>query len=253
MNTIMLEKHETIVICTIHRPAQLNAINTEVLLELQQMTREISQDASVRCLIIRGAGEKAFAAGADIAEMAQMGFEGAKQFVQLGCGVLQQIEDLRVPVIAAINGYAFGGGFELALACDIRLASEHARLGLPETSLGIMPGFHGAARLCKLIGYANAAELVFTAQQISAQAALEKGIVNRLLPTGELMDAALSIASKISENAPVAIRNVKRSMKKKEDAYQDNLLFAECFLTQDQKKGMRSFINKEKREAYLGE
>jgi enoyl-CoA hydratase len=251
---ISLSVEEGIAILKVNRPKVLNALNRATLLEIQRALKELEKDPGVRVLIITGEGEKAFVAGADISEMAPMNPKEALEFSKLGHETLSLLEEFPSPVIAAVNGYALGGGLELVLACDIILASENARLGLPEVTLGICPGFGGTQRLPRLIGKARAKELIFTGEMIDAKKAYEYGIVNKVVPQDKLLDEAKEIARKIAKNGPLAVRTAKRlvemgletSLRNGETMEME--AWANLFATEDQKEGMRAFLEKRKPE-----
>lgn len=253
MDTLTIEKKGHVVILTLNRPDKLNAINQTMITELHDALLTIQRDPLARCLVITGAGKKAFAAGADIAEMEHMDFFGAKAFAEKGCAVMHSIETLPIPVICAVNGFALGGGMELALACDVRIAAENAIFGLPEASLGVIPGFGGTVRLSRIAGHAVAAEMIFSAGTIDADCAKRYGIVNRTVPLHELMEYTCGLAGKISGNAPLAVRAAKRSMRLSQDIKMENMLFAQLFLTKDRQAGMNNFLHKKKTEHFLGE
>lgn len=253
MDTLTIEKKDTVIILTLHRPNKLNAINQAMITELHDTLLDFRHDPFARCLVITGAGNKAFAAGADIAEMKHMDFFSARTFAEKGCAVMHSIETLPIPVIGAINGFALGGGMELALACDIRLASENAIFGLPETSLGVIPGFGGTVRLANIAGHAVAAEMIFSGNTINAESAKRYGIVNHITKPHELMEYACGLADTISHNAPAAVRAAKRSMRLSQDIKMENMLFAQLFLTKDQRTGMDNFLHKKKTEHFSGE
>lgn len=253
METIQLEKGGGVAVLELYRPHALNALNTEMLRELDATLTELEQDKEVRCLVITGSGERAFAAGADIAEMADMNEQEAKEFAKFGCDVFDKLENLHCPVIAAVNGFCLGGGMELALACDMRLASMSAKFGLPEVTLGVMPGFGGTRRLAKLAGTGTASEMMFTGGVVDAQYALEKGIVNSCCEDDELRGIARNLAEKIAKNAPIAIAAAKKSMWHAGATEVENTLFAALFDTKDQKTGMHNFVNKIKTERFDGE
>jgi len=251
---ISVSLEEGIAILKINRPKVLNALNRATLLEIQRALKELEKDPEVRVLIITGEGEKAFVAGADISEMAPMNPKEALEFSKLGHETLNLIEEFPSPVIAAVNGYALGGGLELVLACDIILASENARLGLPEVTLGICPGFGGTQRLPRLIGKARAKELIFTGEMIDAKKAYEFGIVNKVVPQDKLLDEAKEIARKIAKNGPLAVRAAKRLVEKGLETSLRNgeameiEAWANLFATEDQKEGMKAFLEKRKPE-----
>lgn len=238
---------------TINRPAQLNSLNSEVIKEIDEQIEKISNMNDLRVLIITGAG-KSFVAGADISEMSNLDYDGGIEFGKSGASLFRKIENLEIPVIAAVNGFALGGGCELALACDIRLASENAKFGQPEVGLGITPGFSGTQRLPRVIGLGKAKEMIYTGKIITAREALELGLVNYVFPVEELLEKAFEMAQKISLNAPIAVKYSKKAINEGHDLTIDegiNLeikLFASCFQTQDQKMGMNAFLNKTKPE-----
>jgi enoyl-CoA hydratase len=234
---------------TITRPDSLNALNAEVLTEIKGAVEETAGTSGVRCLVVTGAG-KAFVAGADISEMLEMGPEEAKEFSRLGHKTLGMLESLPCPVIAAVNGFALGGGCELALACDFIYASEKAKFGQPEVKLGVIPGFGGTQRLARRVGVGMARELVFTGAVISAAEALRIGLVNRVLPPAELLEATQKVALTISEMGPLAVTSAKRIILEGADLDLDAAnarevdLFAACFGSEDQREGMDAFLNK---------
>lgn len=248
---VMIE--EGIGILTINRPEALNALNTEVLEELGEAMLELDADPEVKVCIITGEG-KSFVAGADIAEMVQMDSLEGREFGLMGNAVFSAIEELEKPVIAAINGFALGGGCELALACDIRLASEKAKLGQPEVGLGITPGFGGTQRLVRAIGPARAKELIFTGKMINANEAHAIGLVNHVYPVESLMEEAKKMAKQIANNAPLAVQFCKRAINEgsemdlKHGLEMEANLFGLCFSTRDQKEGMEAFLDKRKVE-----
>lgn len=249
---VLLTGENEIGILTIHRPKALNALNSETLLEIQAALRETENHPEWKVLILTGAGEKAFVAGADIAEMRGMNSMEALNFSKLGHLTLRMIQDLDRPVIAAVNGYALGGGTEIALACDFIYASENAKFGLPETTLGVFPGFGGTQRLSRLIGKAKAKELIFTGKMVSAQEAYEMGLVNRVFPSASLMDETKKVASQIASNGPVAVRLAKMvidggyHMELGEACSLESYAFGITFTTEDQKEGMSAFLEKRK-------
>lgn len=246
------ERRGDVLIMTISAPRSLNALNSAILDEIEAYVDFIPADA--RVLIITGDGPKAFVAGADIAEMANKSEAEGLAFGQHGAEVFRKIEDLSIPVIAAVNGFALGGGCELAMACDIRVASDNAVFGQPEVKLGIIPGFSGTYRLAKLVGQGMAKDLIYTGRNIKADEALRVGLVNAVLPQAELMDYAMGLASKIVANAPLAVAAAKQSINRNYDMDRnealalENRLFAGCFATNDQKEGMAAFLGKRKAE-----
>lgn len=237
---------------TIERPEALNALNQPLLLELDEILTRVANEPKLKVLVITGKG-RAFVAGADIAAMHHMPLEEAEEFTLLGQRIFSKLAALPQPTIAAINGFALGGGLELALACDLRMASEKAKLGQPEIGLGIIPGFGATQRLPRLIGSARAKEMLFTGASISASEAMALGLVNRLLPPDELLDAALALAGDIAKHSFVILRHLKTAVDEGADMTLAEGLtveaeqFAACFATHDQKEGMSAFL--EKRQA----
>jgi len=248
---------EGVLTIVIDRPAQLNALNREVLAELDQVIDEAEKDASVRAIILTGEG-KAFVAGADISAMVGMDGPQALDFANFGQKVFSKIENLQKIIIAAINGFALGGGFEVALACDIIYASDKAKLGFPEVTLGIHPGFGGTQRTAKLVGLAKAKELVCTGKTIGAQEAFEMGLVNKVVPHDQLMVEVMALAEKIKSNGPFCLRLAKECINKsisldnKEGLALEAKDFGLCFGTKDQKEGMTAFVERRK-PAFKGE
>jgi enoyl-CoA hydratase len=240
---------------TIARPEKLNALNPQVVEEIRSAVIEVRTSATVRCLIVTGAGDKAFVAGADIAAMKDLDEAGARSFAEAGHNALAAIEALHVPAIAAVNGFALGGGCELALACDFIYASDKAKFGQPEVKLGVIPGFGGTQRLARRVGIAKARELVYTGTTIGAEEALRIGLANKVVPAAELMQAAQETAATIAAMGPLAVHEAKRVLLEGEELplAQANTLeiaaFARCFRTQDQKEGMTAFL--EKRAAHF--
>ena len=251
MSFVTALQEGTILTLTLDRPAALNALNAQVLDDIDRALDNLDL-AAVRCLIFTGAGDKAFAAGADIAAMANMTPEEAAGFSRRGNEVFRRIETFPLPTIAAVNGYALGGGCELSMACDIRLCSENAVFGQPEVTLGITPGFGGTQRLMRLIGIGRAKELIFSARNVKAAEALSLGLVNAVYPPEELLSAATKLAQRIAKNAPIAVRACKAAMNEGIDLPMDEAVAAEvrefsgCFETEDQKRGMAGFLNKQK-------
>ena len=243
---------EGVALLTINSPATLNALNSTLLAELDDFVMSLDP-AEVRLLVITGEG-KAFVAGADISEMAHLSEAEGLAFGQRGSRVFKKIEDLPFPVIAAINGFALGGGCELAMACDIRIASKKARFGQPEVGLGIIPGFSGTYRLPKLVGQGVAKELIYTGKMIDADEALRIGLVNSVVVHEELMDAVNLTVDQILKNAPLAVSFAKSCINENYDLDVDesieleNRYFSKCFATADQKEGMDAFLNKRKAE-----
>ena len=253
---LKIERQDGITVMKISAPKSLNALNSTILKEIDSFMSGL--DNTTRVLIITGDGEKSFVAGADISEMAHLNEPQGFEFGRLGAQVFRKIETLPIPVIAAVNGFALGGGCELAMACDIRIASVKAKFGQPEVGLGIIPGFSGTHRLPKLIGQGYAKEMIYTGKVIRADEALRIGLVNAIYEPEELIDKALEMAAMMLKNAPVAIRLAKQSINEGYDLDADgaialeNKLFGQCFATKDQKEGMDAFLNKRKAD-FIGE
>ncbi len=256
MEFIKYETEGQIALLTIDRPKALNALNSNVLEELDQAIDAVDLQV-VRVLIITGSGEKSFVAGADIAEMSNLTKEEGFAFAKKGNDIFRKIESLPIPVIAAVNGFALGGGCELSLACDIRICSENAVFGQPEAGLGITPGFGGTQRLARIIGIGRAKELIFSTSNIKADEAYRVGLVNHVYPVEELLPQAKKLASKIAANAPIAVRNCKKAIN---DGLQTDIdsaivieenLFGDCFETHDQKEGMGAFLEKRKEKNFI--
>lgn len=251
MAFVTTEVKGAVEVITIDRPQALNALNPEVLADLKAAFEAVDQK-SIRCIVLTGAGEKSFVAGADIGAMSTMTKAEGEAFSKLGNDLFLQIESFPIPVIAAVNGFALGGGNELAMSCDIRVCSDNAMFGQPEVGLGITPGFGGTQRLARLVGMGMAKQLVYSAFNVKADEALRIGLVNAVYPQAELMDNALKLATKIASNAPIAVRHCKQAMNEgielpidKAVAVEEKL-FGECFETHDQKEGMGCFLSKEK-------
>ena len=248
---LLFTNEEGIGILTMNRPKALNALNSETLRELSQLLDEIANDDSVKVLIITGA-EKAFVAGADITEMLHMSSAQGRTFGLLGQATFNKIENMPKPVIAAINGFALGGGCELAMACDIRIASEKAKFGQPEVGLGIVPGFAGTQRLPRLVGKGRAKEILFTGEMFDAQEAYRIGLVNKVVAPEELMEAAKTMARKILKNAPYAVALCKAAVNLGLDVSLDAgqeyeaTLFGVTCSTEDKKEVMGAFVEKRK-------
>lgn len=251
MEFITYEVEGQVGIITINRPKALNALNSAVLDELDATIDGVDLDA-VRCLILTGAGEKSFVAGADIAEMSTLTKEEGEAFGKKGNDIFRKIETLPIPVIAAVNGFALGGGCEISMSCDIRICSDNAVFGQPEVGLGITPGFGGTQRLARLVGPGMAKQMIYTARNIKADEAYRIGLVNAVYPQEELMPAAKKMAAGIAKNAPIAVRNCKKAINEGLDADMDQAivieekLFGDCFETEDQKYGMAFFLDKNK-------
>jgi enoyl-CoA hydratase len=254
---LLVDVSDKIATVTINRPKSLNALNRETIQELSAALEEFARHAEVGVVLLTGAGEKAFVAGADISEMRGYTPTQALDFALFGQGVLSFMEQMAQPVIGVINGYALGGGCELAMACDILVAADSARFGQPEVNLGILPGYGGTQRLPRLVGRNLAKELVLTGEMISAQRAYEIGLVNRVVPQADLMNTARGIAERILSKGPVAVKLAKMAMNRGLDLDLGNACaleanaFALVFSTDDRAEGMSAFL--EKREAkFLG-
>lgn len=246
---LIYEVSGNVAVVRINNPKSLNALNQSVLLDLKAVFEHIGTDDAVAAVVLTGEG-KAFVAGADISAMSTMNAEEARKFAYLGLDVFRKIELLEKPVIAAVNGFALGGGCELAMACDIRLASEKAKFGQPEVGLGITPGFAGTQRLPRLVGSGIAKELIFTADIIDAAEAYRIGLVNKVYAPEELMNEAMNLAEKIVSKGRIAVRYAKTAINRGLETDMDTALeveknlFALCFSTQDQKEGMKAFLEK---------
>lgn len=251
-NNVLYQTDNGIGMITLNRPKALNALNSELLTELNGLLDEIAQDDSVKVVIITGSGDKAFVAGADIAEMQNISPLEGRAFGKFGQAIFNKLENIPQPVIAAVNGFALGGGCELAMACDIRIASDKAKFGQPEVGLGIVPGFGGTQRLPRLIGKGRAKELLYTADMINAEEAYRIGLVNRIVAAEELLSTAKELAEKIMARAQAAVRLCKAAVNTGMDtdlesgiAYEAEV-FGLCFASADQKEGMSAFIGKRK-------
>jgi enoyl-CoA hydratase len=249
-NNLLVVKEEAIATVTINRPKALNALNRDTLLEMRECFEDLATDRSVRVVIITGAGEKAFVAGADISFMQGLDPAAGKAFGKLGHGVLRSIENLPQPVIAAVNGFALGGGCELALSCDIRMAASNAKFGQPEVNLGIIPGFGGTQRLPRIVGKGLANELIYSGNIIDAEEACRIGLVNRVFAPENLLIECRALALKIATRGPGAVRLCKEAINNglemdlnRACVYEADL-FAQCFSSADQKEGMSAFLEK---------
>ena len=248
---LLYEKKDQVGIITFNRPQVLNALNIGVLKDLDHCLSSLSLQEDVRVIILTGLG-KAFVAGADIGQMSALNSEQAKKFSQLGSRVFRKLEEFSIPVIAAINGFALGGGCELALSCDFRIASEKAKFGQPEVSLGIIPGFAGTQRLSRLIGISNAKEMIYTGKMLDAREALSLNLVNDVVAEDLLMDRAIELAQAICKNSQSAVAYAKACINQGyEMSFDDantleSLYFGLCFSTEDQKEGMAAFLEKRK-------
>ena len=251
MEFITYEQEGQVGIVTINRPKALNALNSQVLEEIEATFKAIDLDA-VRAVILTGAGEKSFVAGADIGEMSTLTKAEGEAFGKKGNDVFRMIETFPIPVIAAVNGFALGGGCEISMSCDIRICSENAVFGQPEVGLGITPGFGGTQRLARLVGPGMAKQMIYTARNIKADEAFRIGLVNAVYPQEELMAAAKKMAAGIAKNAPIAVRACKKAINDGLEADMDDAivieekLFGSCFETEDQKYGMAFFLDKNK-------
>ena len=247
---ILLEKKNAIAYVTVNRPKVLNALNGTTIEELRSAFHELKHDASIRVVILTGAGEKAFVAGADIGELAQRDPVSGKEFALRGQNVLNLIENLGKPVIACVNGFALGGGCELALACTMRLASENAKFGQPEVKLGILPGYGGTQRLPRLVGKGLAMQMVLAGEMITAQEAYRIGLVNEVTSAAELIPRAEALAAKIIANAPLAVQYAMEAVNKgmemtlAEGLFLEAALFGVCCATEDKKEGTTAFLEK---------
>ncbi len=251
MEFITYEQEEFVGVITINRPKALNALNSTVLDELNATLDNVDLNTT-RCLILTGAGDKSFVAGADIGEMSTLTKAEGEAFGKKGNDVFRKLETFPIPVIAAVNGFALGGGCEISLSCDIRICSENAMFGQPEVGLGITPGFGGTQRLARTINVGMAKQLIYSARNIKADEAYRIGLVNAVYPQEELMDQAKKLASTIAKNAPIAIRNCKKAINDGLQVDMDKAivieekLFGDCFETEDQKAGMGNFLEKDK-------
>ena len=256
MEFVIYEQKGAVGIITISREKALNALNSTVLEELDKTLDAVNLD-EVRCLILTGAGEKSFVAGADIGEMSSLTKAEGEAFGKKGNDVFRKLETFPIPVIAAVNGFALGGGCEISMSCDIRICSENAVFGQPEVGLGITPGFGGTQRLARLVGAGMAKQMIYTARNIKADEAYRVGLVNAVYPLEELMPAAEKMAAGIAKNAPIAVRNCKKAINEGLDVDMDaaivieEKLFGDCFESYDQKEGMAAFLEKRKVEAFL--
>jgi enoyl-CoA hydratase len=249
---ILVATNENSATITINRPTKLNALNIATIQELHDAFKNLENQHEIRAIILTGSGEKAFAAGADISEFANFSIEEGAQLAAQGQEILFDfVENLKTPVIAAVNGFALGGGLELAMACHFRVASDNAKMGLPEVSLGVIPGYGGTQRLPQLIGKGRAMEMIMTAGMIDAETAKSYGLVNNVVPQTELLDFCNSIAQKIIKNSPVAItqaiKAVNANFKDGENGYKTEIKsFGKCFGTEDFKEGTTAFLEKRK-------
>ena len=256
MEYIVYEQKGSYAVITISREKALNALNSQVLDELNETLDAVNLE-EVRCLILTGAGAKSFVAGADIGEMSTLTKAEGEAFGKKGNDVFRKLETFPIPVIAAVNGFALGGGCEISMSCDIRICSDNAVFGQPEVGLGITPGFGGTQRLARLVGPGMAKQMIYTARNIKADEALRIGLVNAVYTQDELMAAAEKMAAGIAKNAPIAVRNCKKAINDGLAADMDEAivieekLFGDCFESYDQKEGMAAFLEKRKVEKFL--
>lgn len=249
LKNVIYEKQDGIAVIKLNRPKAMNALNVELLADLKMALCEAEIDREIKVIIITGEG-KAFAAGADIAAMKDMNAIEGLEYSKTGQTLYRSIEKIRKPVIAAVNGFALGGGFELTLACDLRIVSSKAKLGLPETGLGIIPGFGGSQRLARLVGDTKAKELIFTAGMLGPEDALNIGLINKVTEPEELMNEALKMAGKILKNAPIAVGYAKDAINRGRQVDIDSaeameaLYVGMCFATEDLHEGMTAFVEK---------
>lgn len=254
LKNLLLDVSNNIAVVTINRPDKLNALNRDTILELRSVFKELRSNDDVYVIILTGSGEKAFVAGADIKELNELDVLSAKKFSERGQEVFNYIENMNKPVIAAVNGFALGGGSELALACHIRLASENAKFGQPEVNLGIIPGYGGTQRLTRLINSGRAMEYILTGDMIDTNEALRIGLVNHIYPQAELMNKAKEMAQKIATKGQQAVRlaiksvNAASQVSAKEGQNYEASLFALCCGTEDFKEGTSAFLEKRKPE-----
>lgn len=255
MEFVTYEQEGFVGVVTINRPKALNALNSGVLEELEATFNQVDLETT-RVIILTGAGTKSFVAGADIAEMSTLTKEEGEAFGKKGNDIFRKIETFPLPVIAAVNGFALGGGCEISMSCDIRICSENAVFGQPEVGLGITPGFGGTQRLARIIGVGKAKEMIYSAGNIKAEEAYRIGLVNAVYPQEELMDMVKKLANKIARNAPIAVRACKTAINEGLDVDMDKAIvveekaFGSCFETEDQVEGMKAFLEKRKVEGF---
>lgn len=256
LTNVILQKEDHLATVIINRPKALNALNSETLKDLDKVLEDLENDSNIYAVILTGAGEKSFVAGADIAEMKDLNEDEGRQFGELGNKVFLRLENLDKPVIAAIQGFALGGGCEISMACDIRIASEAALFGQPEVGLGITPGFGGTQRLARIVGLGKAKEMIYTARNIKADEALAIGLVNKVVPLESLMDEAKKMASKIIANAPIAVKLSKDAINRGMQVGIDEAVkieaadFGKCFASEDQVEGMTAFLERRKEKNF---
>lgn len=250
MPVLRIDRQDPVAILILNRPEKLNALDESVLRELAQALEELEQAPTVRAAVLTGAGDKAFAAGADIGAMAKMTAAGARRFAQLGRRATDALEAARFPVVAAVRGFALGGGCEIAMACDFIYASVGAKLGQPEVGLGIMPGFGGTQRLARRVGAGRARELCMTGRTVGADEAFRIGLIDAIWPAEELLPKAIEVAATIAGKAPLAVAAIKRAILRGQDVplpvanEVEAASFATLFGTDDQREGMRAFLEK---------
>ncbi len=256
LENVILEKEGHLAIVTINRPKALNALNSAILKDLDTVLEDLENDTNIYAVILTGAGEKSFVAGADIAEMKDLNEAQGKEFGELGNKVLLRLENLNKTVIAAIQEFALGGGCEISMACDIRIASETALFGQPEVGLGITPGFGGTQRLARIVGLGKAKEMIYTARNIKADEAYRIGLVNKVVALEDLMNEAKKMASNIIANAPVAVKLCKDAINRGMQVGIDEAVmieaedFGKCFATEDQTEGMTAFLERRKEKNF---
>ncbi|WP_315078026.1 short-chain-enoyl-CoA hydratase [uncultured Clostridium sp.] len=250
LKNVILEKEGHLAIVTINRPKALNALNSETLKDLDTVLENLENDSNIYAVILTGSGEKSFVAGADISEMKDLNEEQGREFGELGNKVFLRLENLDKPVIAAISGFALGGGCELSMSCDIRIASEKAKFGQPEAGLGITPGFGGTQRLSRIVGLGKAKEMIYTCDIIKAEEAYRIGLVNKVVSLESLMDEAKAMANKIIANAPIAVKLCKDAINRGMQVSIDKAVlieaedFGKCFSSEDQTEGMTAFLER---------
>jgi len=253
MSMITTSKDEDVCIVKINRPTKLNAMNIDVAKEIISTFQQLDRDDSVKVIVLTGEGDKAFSAGADIEYMSKISADESEVYAKLGQEVTATVENVSKPTIAAVNGFALGGGCEVAMSCDIRIASDNARMGQPEVTIGIPPGWGGTQRLMRIVGVAKAKELVYTGKMIKATEAKEIGLVNNVVPLESLMDEVMSMAKTIASNATLAVRMSKTAINKGRNADLDTglgvelLAWRNCFSDPDREKRMTDFVNKSKK------
>ena len=253
MSMITTSKDEDVCIVKINRPTKLNAMNIDAAKEIISTFQQLDKDDSVKVIVLTGEGDKAFSAGADIEYMSKISADESEVYAKLGQEVTGTIENVSKPTIAAVNGFALGGGCEVAMSCDIRIASDNARMGQPEVTIGIPPGWGGTQRLMRIVGIAKAKELVYTGKMIKADEAKEIGLVNNVVPLESLMDEVMSMAKTIASNATLAVRMSKTAINKGRNADLDTglgvelLAWRNCFSDPDREKRMTDFVNKSKK------